>query len=521
MDHNRGMSSVLRCNNSYIPTWDEYQIALGSYGSTLLIVGGLITTGLFILFFEQVFFTHQNAHNVFRRHIYWISSVYPLMTVMSLIAVLAPRSHAICTAIKVTYMSIGISHFTDLTVLMFGSEEVMLAKTMGNRLNLQVPPSCCCCACLPRPPVTKSSLRLVMLLSDQMPFTQAAYYLILVILLSANNISLGNMNPAGVVLWLYLFNVASFSFGLYSLQILTAFSKGHLEHYNYKKKCFAMKTLVLVTNAQTLILEILGYYDVFPCIPPYLSPQVYRQTVENSIYLVEMMLLGSFTFWHYHNFMFLNANPVEVPHHGDHLSITDGSGDSTNSQKRDDNASTSTTSTIVSCESSNSILYDKNNSFGVLHSNNSNSSDVGDIKGQTNSVDNGKRVSKNSSSGNINSNVQNNSRHGKQETSTAQGDVSHKNKYHQSRQDVRLVKVQVVRQLSTEEARELEVQGDGHHNLQHFKDSMIQDNVPSTCLIIHHPVIEQQGDVPEIIVHEQGTRRLTTKQNNQKRRASF
>ncbi|XP_069160388.1 organic solute transporter subunit alpha [Procambarus clarkii] len=346
MDYGSERNTSLNCSKSFVPDSEEYLHALGWFGIALLVTGGLITVALYALFFEQVCFTFLNAHRVFRRHIYWISSVYPFMALMSVIATVVPKAHNICSAVKVTYMAIGISHFADLTVLMFGSEEVMLARTVGNTLNLQLRPLCCCCCCLPKPSVTKSSLRMVMLLLEQLPFTQAVYHLTVLILISADIITLGNVDPGGVYLWLSLFNLASFMSGVYALQILTQFSKGYLEYYKYTAKSLAMKTLVMATNLQGLAFDIMANYGAFPCIPPFLPPQVYKQTVENSIYLVEMLVLGSYTYWHYHNRRFLKFNPSELHHTSVYQPRTsvDASSGSCNRQR---NASSSTRSTVL------------------------------------------------------------------------------------------------------------------------------------------------------------------------------
>ncbi|XP_071550114.1 organic solute transporter subunit alpha-like isoform X4 [Panulirus ornatus] len=289
MGTNAIIASVIKCNNSYVPTTTEYLNVLGPYGTLLLSIGGLITVILYLLFFDQVYFTTVHAHPVYRRHISWIASVYPFMTLMSVVSVAVPRAHNICTAAKVTYMSVGISHFTDLTVLMFGSEEVMIAKTEGERLKLNVGPLCCCCSCLPSPPVGRFPLRVVMFLSSQLPFTQAAYYLAVLILLSADNITIGN------------------------------------------KKSISMRTLVLVTNLQSLIFNIMANYNAFPCIPPYIPPQVYKQTVENLVYILEMMVLGTFTFWQYRNDQFQHANPVEACSSPQHHPIANSASTSCNS----------------------------------------------------------------------------------------------------------------------------------------------------------------------------------------------
>ena len=52
-------------------------------------------------------------------------------------------------------MAIGVGHFADLTILIFGGNDAMAYKLRDTPLNLQVQPVCCCCRCLPSPPVTK------------------------------------------------------------------------------------------------------------------------------------------------------------------------------------------------------------------------------------------------------------------------------------------------------------------------------------------------------------------------------
>ncbi|KAK4289137.1 hypothetical protein Pmani_037884 [Petrolisthes manimaculis] len=109
---------------------------------------------------------------------------------------------------------------------------------------------------------------------------------------------------------------------------------------------------------QGMVFDIMGNYDAFPCIPPYLSPQIYKQTVENSIYLLEMMVLGSYTYWHYHNQQFrhrpsTNRGRSAANNSNRHMP---GWGSARNNRvggahrlREDSISSTSTQSTIIEC----------------------------------------------------------------------------------------------------------------------------------------------------------------------------
>ncbi|XP_063604222.1 organic solute transporter subunit alpha-like isoform X1 [Penaeus indicus] len=304
-------SYSVSCNYDYIPTISETSEALGDFGVAMLTTGVILTLALYGLFAEQVYYTYTTCHKVFRRHIIWITSVYPFMTMMSVIATAIPRADSLCTAVKVTYMSIGISHFTDLTTSMFGSEKAMLAYLEGRSLNLQVGPCCCCLRCLPSPPVNKIRIRIVRWLLWQMPYTQAIYFILTLLWSVAESESDGTVDPNENYLWLNTLNFTSFISGVYALQIMAAAGTVPLEDYNYNRKAFSVKTLVLVTKMQSFIFDIMATYNAFPCIGPYISPRVYKQTVENCIYLVEMLILGPYTYWQYHNEAFMTANPKE------------------------------------------------------------------------------------------------------------------------------------------------------------------------------------------------------------------
>ncbi|CAL4065092.1 unnamed protein product, partial [Meganyctiphanes norvegica] len=325
-----------------------YREALGPWYWTLVVIGFAVTLALYGLFCESILYSRRNVHRAFRRHIYWITSVYPFMALMSTIPVIVPEANEICNAVKVTYMCTGIAHFTDLTLLMFGSEEAMLRSTEGSPMNLDVGPAFCCLPCLPKPPITKRSNNIVLYLCYQLPFTQAMYYITVIILLSNGKINIGNMSGNSTYVWLQLLNFFSFGFGVYALNMLAYLAKGHLEHYTYEKKSMSLRYLVLVTKLQSFALDIMGNYGVFPCIGCIISSRITKQTVENGIYLAEMLVLGIFTYYQYHQKEFDKASHLEVFLQNDPERIPEAPGRTALNHRSDkSHASTSTNSSII------------------------------------------------------------------------------------------------------------------------------------------------------------------------------
>ncbi|KAK4294054.1 hypothetical protein Pmani_033294 [Petrolisthes manimaculis] len=303
------------CDKDYIPTVREYSEELGGYHTALVVVGTILTLVLYGLFFEQVYFIHINVNKVFRMHVIWITSVYPFMTLMSLMSILIPRADTVCNAVKVTYMCIGMSHFTDLTTLMFGSEKVMLWRLQESTFTLNTGPLCCVCPCLPSPPVSKERLRWVRWMLWQMPYTQAFYFILGVLWATADSKSDGMIDPNTKYLWMNIINIVSFVAGVYALGILDALCREHLQHYSYNRKAFAVKILVLVTKLQGFVLDLLSLFEAFPCLSVFIAPGVYKLTLENTFYLVEMMILGPYSYWQYRNLQLLAKNPREVSYY--------------------------------------------------------------------------------------------------------------------------------------------------------------------------------------------------------------
>jgi len=54
--------------------------ALGAYGIVVLTFGALVTVLLYGLFIQQMWFTFSHTHKAYRRHIYWLISIYPVST---------------------------------------------------------------------------------------------------------------------------------------------------------------------------------------------------------------------------------------------------------------------------------------------------------------------------------------------------------------------------------------------------------------------------------------------------------
>ncbi|XP_050730291.1 organic solute transporter alpha-like protein isoform X2 [Eriocheir sinensis] len=295
IDGGDNSSDVIRCEDNYIPTVAEYSKAMGAYQTALLAVGGCTTVLLYGSLARQVHHILRHVDKRFRGHVLWLTSVCPFMTLMSVISVIVPRADTACTAFKVTYLALCLSHFMDLTTAMFGNEKIMLEKLKDQKFNLHVGPACYCCFCLPSPLVTRDKLRWVRWLLWQMPYTQAVSFMVQIIWSTAVSDTQGRQDPNFNMLWLISLSFVTIVAGIYGLQIITALCLDHLKDYGYQRKAFAIKILILASQLQSFTLDILSLFKIYPCMGPYISPRVFKQTLENMLYLPEMLVIGLLT----------------------------------------------------------------------------------------------------------------------------------------------------------------------------------------------------------------------------------
>ncbi|KAK3853893.1 hypothetical protein Pcinc_039587 [Petrolisthes cinctipes] len=285
---------------------------LGKYGTAITAVGSLITVVLVVFYVEHILFTYRNCHSVFRRHINWIACFYPLGAFMSLLALLVPRSYDICTAVKLVFFSLGISHFTDLTVTMFGCEKAMLAKLTETRFTLHVG-LLRWCPFIPSPRVTKIRLRLVKWSLWQLPYTQCLFYFFQIYWTTAETDNYGRFSLNYAYLVLDVVDAVSFLMAMYAFAVLAKLVGDQLHNFNYKRKSATMLLVLVILKVPQLVIRILGNYDFFPCLPPYINSMVYFHTVVSLIHLVLVTIFGGLEYWQYHTQEFLY--PTSDKHH--------------------------------------------------------------------------------------------------------------------------------------------------------------------------------------------------------------
>jgi len=281
----------------YVPTVAEYRTALDGHYAQLLTAGGAATALLTALFLQQALMHARHTHKAYRRHVFWVISVFPVAVGTSTVALLIPRASDLCDAVDTIYMAIAVGRWVDLTLELYGGENAMAVALRGSSLPLSVPPVCCCMPCLPRPRVTKLRLALTKWAVWQLKWVQAAHYFVYYLIFFGFQDSAGRATPGADVAYYCVnsINLACYLAGLFALSILCRVSSAHLSRYGYRGKAMAVRLMIVVIKLQGAVIDSLGRLEVYPCVGPLISPLVVQCTLKNSLVVAEALVAGLFT----------------------------------------------------------------------------------------------------------------------------------------------------------------------------------------------------------------------------------
>ncbi|XP_037083772.1 organic solute transporter subunit alpha-like [Pollicipes pollicipes] len=299
-----------------IPSTAQVLADLGPYLITVWVLVGLAVLLLCGLLVRTAVLVGRRAPQHWYSNIIWVNSTYAFMCLTALGSLVVPSSDAFLSAIGVIYMGISLSKLVDLCVLYFDGEATLLATVGEAHVPLASPPVCCCCwRCCPRVALKKSSLRMVTLLTHQVPYSQAACFIISLYLYTAGVYGGGQAPnardemsaelPGGeldqrtsvadrVSVCLTVFNTTSFMAGMYGLIMFEKMTRGHLPDYHYQTKCMLMKFTLVITKLQELIFNICIKNGAVSCTDS-MTPEVYGAFLRNIAVAAEMTVFGLLT----------------------------------------------------------------------------------------------------------------------------------------------------------------------------------------------------------------------------------
>ncbi|XP_076462316.1 organic solute transporter subunit alpha-like isoform X2 [Babylonia areolata] len=223
----------------------------------------------------------------------WLIGIYPVFSIMALLAVIVPRAVLICDLASSVYLAVCLFHFTTLIIVYAGGVPSLLNKVENHKggFTLRTPPCCCCCFCCPMVKPTWTNLRRIRLMVFQHPFIEPSISFITVLLWTDDKYQRGDTGPDKANMYLAVPRSLSTVVALYGLLILFWSSTGFLTRHGLRRKFFLMKIVLFLHNFQDFIFISLAKGNVPPC-TGHMSSNVRGDAMRHMVVVGEMFLLA-------------------------------------------------------------------------------------------------------------------------------------------------------------------------------------------------------------------------------------
>ncbi|KAG7278163.1 hypothetical protein CRUP_002123, partial [Coryphaenoides rupestris] len=176
-----------------------------------------------LLYLEQCVYIYRKLPYPKKTTIMWINGAAPTIATMSCFGMWIPRAVIFTDMVSNCYFAAVVYKMLVLLIEEFGGTEAFLQRFSGQTFRINTGPCCCCCVCLPRVPLTRRMIFWMKLGALQYAILKTALSILSIILWTN-----GNFDPSDLVL--------------------------------------------VLSQLQTSIINILSLDGTIPCSPPFLLP---------------------------------------------------------------------------------------------------------------------------------------------------------------------------------------------------------------------------------------------------------
>ncbi|XP_060910791.1 organic solute transporter subunit alpha-like [Labrus mixtus] len=224
-----------------------------------------------VLYLEQCVFIYNHMPYPKKTTIIWVTGAAPVIATMSCFGMWIPRAVMITDMTSNCYFAVVVYKVLVLMIEELGGTNMFLERFSGKTVRVNTGPCCCCCACLPRVPMTRRLLFWLKVGALQYAILKTVLSVVSVVLWTNGNFDLSDLEITGTAIWINPFIGVLTIISLWPVAIVFMNSNSFLLSLNIVPK-YAMYQLVLVlSQLQTSIINILALDGTIACAPPFSS----------------------------------------------------------------------------------------------------------------------------------------------------------------------------------------------------------------------------------------------------------
>ncbi|XP_075054288.1 organic solute transporter subunit alpha-like [Mixophyes fleayi] len=268
-----------------------YQILqnLDITGILLFAILTFMTLVAVLVFLEEAIYMHNKIPGAKKSIFIWVNAAAPIIAITSCVGMWIPRSTMFTDFTASVFLAVLIHQFQLMLVNECGGRKGFLKKFKDTKIALSTGPFCCCCMCLPLKDVNRKTLFVLKLGTFQFAFLRPILMFLSVVLWANGNYTIGDSRPHKATVYINVSVGVITILSLWAVGVLFNHVRPTLTNKNIISKFVAYEFVVILSQLQTSIINILGTTGVISCVPPLPGPS--RASYMNQQLMIMEMFL--------------------------------------------------------------------------------------------------------------------------------------------------------------------------------------------------------------------------------------
>uniref|UniRef100_A0A3Q3X114 Organic solute transporter subunit alpha n=1 Tax=Mola mola TaxID=94237 RepID=A0A3Q3X114_MOLML len=216
------------------------------------------------LYLEQCVFIYRKLPYPKKTTIIWVTGAAPVISTMSCFGMWIPRAVMITDMTSNCYFAVVVYKVLVLLIEELGGSSGFLSRFSGTTFRINTGPCCCCCLCLPRVPMSRRLLFWMKVGALQ--------------------------DITGTAIWINPFIGVLTITSLWPVAIVFMNTKDFLRNFKIVPKYTMYQLVLVLSQLQTSIINILAMNGTIACSPPF-SSQARGSLLSQQMMIMEMFII--------------------------------------------------------------------------------------------------------------------------------------------------------------------------------------------------------------------------------------
>ncbi|XP_070784476.1 organic solute transporter subunit alpha [Enoplosus armatus] len=265
-------------------------LKLDIFGIILYSVLTFMAAVSMLIFIEECIYIYKKVPANKKSVIIWVNGAAPVIGTMSCLGMWIPRATMFTDMTSACYFAIVVFKFLILMLEEVGGDEAFLRRAGKHKLKISTGPCCCCCLCLPFVAITRRTLFLLKLGSFQFALLKTVFTILSIVLYTNGNFVMADLSITGAVIWINPFVGILTIIALWPVAIMFIHLRITLRTLKIIPKYAMYQLLLILSQLQTAIINILALNGTIACAPPF-SATARGYMMSQQLLILEMFII--------------------------------------------------------------------------------------------------------------------------------------------------------------------------------------------------------------------------------------